>query len=152
MVIVPTSFTKNRLRTILAYKFIDVAYVIPSPSTKVTLFFPIDANYCQFINFKLSSNLVGIQKFNYLSVCTNLAKQDVLCNDTVLWYENVDRGQIFDTKLQAFSVNNKYARPDDLKPYFTSSNLEGLYIYIDASHPISNVEAYAIYEDLDCMR
>ena len=148
MVIKPSNYFIKRLRSILSYKYIQASYVI-SPIKRTTLFLPIDSKYCQIINFKLSSNLIVPQKFNYLSVGTNLNKIETLCNDTVLWYQDVDMGQVFDTKLQAFSVNFANERPDELKQYFHTSNLEGLYVFIDSTNNITNVDISCIYEDLD---
>lgn len=150
MVITPTAYSIKRLRTILAYKYIEASYTIDN-TTQATLFLPIDSKYSQIVNFKAASNLLSGQKFNYVSVGTNLDSIDRLTNDTVLWYEQVDGGQIFDTKLQAYSVNIKYERPKEYSKYFHVSNLEGLYVYFDSIFTLTNIDMCLIYEDLDCM-
>jgi len=149
MVIVPQAYVIKRLRTILAYKYIDAQYTIGTPANLVTLYLPIDVKYCQILNFKLTSNLLVNQKFNYLSVSTNGNILDKITNDTVLWYDSVEGGQIFDTKLQAFSVNTRYTRPDEYAQYFHTCNYEGLYVQATSNTLISSVSIYAVYEDLD---
>ena len=152
MVILPTTYERKRLRTILAYKFIEAEYTIATPETTTTLFLPIDSRYTQILNFKVNSNLGGSDKFNVLSLGTDLSNVDILTNDTCLWYENCERGQIFDTELQAYTVNTKFIRPEAYKEYWHRSNLEGLYIYIDSTIAVDQVSVYAIYQDLDSVQ
>lgn len=152
MVTLPKEYTRQRLRTIMAYKYIDASYELDTPELKPILFLPVDAAFLKIMNFKLNSDLPNNQKFNLLSVGTDLNNVDVLSNDTALWYETVDRGQIFDTTLDAYSVNTKFHRPESYKEYFNRRDTEGLYVYIDSPIEISNISIYMIFEDLDSTR
>ena len=151
MVILPIDYQRKRLRTILAYKFIDSLYTLTTPELQPILFLPIDASYLKIMNFKVTTDLPVTSTLNILSVGTDLNKVDILSNDTALWYEGIERGQVFDTTLDAYSVNNKFHRPEAYRPYFNRLDTEGLYVYIDSPDPISSVSIYMIYEDLDAV-
>ncbi len=151
MIIKPKTYTRTRLRSILAYKHLVSNYEFDS-SNEVELFLPVDMRYGKVLNFKVNSNCTFENKFQVLSVGVNSINIKDLTTDTVLWYEDVKYGQLFDTDIEAFSVNATYHRPDVLKEFFHNSNLEGLYMYCNSIEPISNMTVSVVYEDLDSMK
>lgn len=128
----------------------EAKYVMETATNVVDLYVPVDSKYGKVMNFKVTTdNTNPDNKIELISLNVNPSTMTYLNNDTILWYEDVERCQIFDTDLEAFFVNTKYPRPDTYKEYFHLSNYEGSFLHIVSSIPISMVEVYLVYEDLD---
>jgi len=151
MLITPKSYSRTRLRSILSYKSIDTEYEFDS-SDEIELFLPVDMRYGKVLNFKVNSNSTIENKFQVLAVGINPLTIKQLTTNTILWYEDVKYGQLFDTDIEAFTVNTQFVRPNSLKPYFHVSNLEGLYMYCKSNEFITNMSISMVYEDLDNMK
>lgn len=148
MLILPKDYKRKRLRSILSYKFMEASYEFAS-TNEAYFYVPVDMKYGKVINFKVNSDAATSATFEILTLGIDLDNIEILTTATVLWYEDVERGQIFDTDIEAFSINEKFIRPNDLKHYFHQSNLEGLYLYIKSDEPITKLDTLIVYEDLD---
>jgi len=148
----PIKVNKYPYRTVMAYNAYKMNYQFPS-SKIISLFCPVTTAAAKIMNFKCVCNTSS------LSLFCNIDNTNNLNFNTILYYEYINGGKLFDSHLNCYFINDEYEHEEVIVPseivrpeLISKKKKEGFYINIISNDNINNFNLFIVLEDLDISR